>query len=98
MKAVRKPETIAAGLSVPERVLLFCIASGTDWQKAGVTGETVMVMVVKELVDRDAAQGADLVPMQIEAPTISGWKPRGKCPRSNPTNVADLNRRYHQND
>jgi hypothetical protein len=23
-----------AGLSVPQRVLLFCIASGTDWQKA----------------------------------------------------------------
>jgi hypothetical protein len=26
-------------LTVPERVLLFCVASGTDWQKAGVTGE-----------------------------------------------------------
>jgi hypothetical protein len=38
---------------VPE--LLFCIASGTDWQKAGVTGETVTVMVVKGLVERDAA-------------------------------------------
>jgi hypothetical protein len=37
------------------RVLLFCIASGTDWQKVGVTGETVTVMVVKGLVERDAA-------------------------------------------
>ena len=30
-------ETIAAELTVPERVLLFCLASGTDWAKAGVT-------------------------------------------------------------
>jgi len=36
-------------------VLLFCIASGTDWQKAGVPGETVTAMVVKRLVVRDAA-------------------------------------------
>jgi len=35
----RKPETIAAGLTVPERVLLFCVASGRDWRKAGVTGD-----------------------------------------------------------
>jgi hypothetical protein len=25
------PETIAAELTVPERMLLFCLASGTDW-------------------------------------------------------------------
>ena len=55
MKATRKPEKIATGLSVPERVLLFCIASRTDWQKAGITGETVTLMVVKGLVERDAA-------------------------------------------
>jgi hypothetical protein len=55
MKVVRKPESIAAGLSVPERILLFCLASGTDWQKAAVTGETVTVMMVKALVERDAA-------------------------------------------
>jgi hypothetical protein len=30
MKPPRNPDTIAAGLSVPERVLLFCVASGTD--------------------------------------------------------------------
>jgi hypothetical protein len=42
-------------LDAPERILLFCIASGTDWQKAGVTGETVTVMVVKGLVERDVA-------------------------------------------
>jgi hypothetical protein len=36
----RKPETVAAELTVPERVLLFCLASGTDWVKAGVTHAT----------------------------------------------------------
>jgi hypothetical protein len=44
MKTPRKLETIAAGLTVPERVLLFCVASSTSWQKAGVTGETLTTM------------------------------------------------------
>jgi hypothetical protein len=26
------PDTIAASLTVPERVLLFCLASSTDWR------------------------------------------------------------------
>ena len=30
MKTPRKLETIAAGLTVPERVLLFCVASSTS--------------------------------------------------------------------
>jgi hypothetical protein len=46
-------DTIAAGLSVPERVLLFCLASGTDWLKAGVPTITVQHLVVRNLVDRD---------------------------------------------
>jgi hypothetical protein len=33
---------------------LFCAASGTDWQHAGVTGEQVTTMVVKGLISRDA--------------------------------------------
>jgi hypothetical protein len=28
------PETIAADLTVPERMLLFCLASETDWANA----------------------------------------------------------------
>src|ERR1019366_1129897 len=36
----RLPESIAVALSVPERLLLFCLASGTDWQKAGITHAT----------------------------------------------------------
>jgi hypothetical protein len=55
MKVAREPESIAEGLTVPERILLFCIDSGTDWQKAsGVTAATVTAMVLKDLVERDA--------------------------------------------
>jgi hypothetical protein len=49
------PTATAAALSVRERVLLFCAASGTDWQHAGIPGEIVTAMVVKGLIERDAA-------------------------------------------
>jgi hypothetical protein len=48
-------ESIAAGLTVPERVLLFCLASDTDWQKAGVTHATAQRLMVRGLVQREAA-------------------------------------------
>jgi hypothetical protein len=47
--------SVAADLSTLERVLLFCLASGTEWAEAGVTGATVTAMVVRGLVDRDSA-------------------------------------------
>ena len=47
--------TIAAELGVPERVLLFCVASGTEWARAGVTGATATAMVVRGLIERDSA-------------------------------------------
>ena len=53
-KTIMLSET-AKGLTVKERVLVFCAASGTDWQHAGLTGENVIAMVVKGLVERDAA-------------------------------------------
>jgi hypothetical protein len=53
---------IAADLSTPERILLFCLASGTEWAEAGVTGATVTAMVVRGLVDRDAAARLVLTP------------------------------------
>jgi hypothetical protein len=46
-------ETIAAELTVPERVLLFCLASDTNWVKAGVTHSTALL--VRNLVERDHA-------------------------------------------
>jgi hypothetical protein len=47
--------TIAAELGVPERVALFCVASGTEWARAGVTGATATAMVVRGLIERDSA-------------------------------------------
>ena len=55
MAKLRMPTATAANLSVRERVLLFCAASGTDWQHAGITGENVTAMMVKGLISRDAA-------------------------------------------
>jgi hypothetical protein len=49
------PEAIAAELTVRERVLLFCLASGTDWVKAGVTHPTAQHLLVRNLVERDHA-------------------------------------------
>jgi hypothetical protein len=46
---------VAADLSTPERVLLFCLASGTEWAEAGITGATVTATVVRGMVDRDSA-------------------------------------------
>jgi hypothetical protein len=53
-------DTIAAELTVPERVLLFCLASGTDWFKAGVTHSVAQHLLVRNLVERDQA-AADFV-------------------------------------
>jgi hypothetical protein len=56
MNLARKPESIAADLTVPERILLLCIDTGGDWRKASrVTAATVAAMVLKGLVERDAA-------------------------------------------
>ena len=55
-EALRQPENVAAGLFVPERLLLFCIASHTDWQKAGVTGTIVTAMMVRGLIERNAGE------------------------------------------
>jgi hypothetical protein len=53
-------DAIATELSVPERVLLFCLASGTNWVKAWVTHATAQHMLVRNLVERDHA-AADFV-------------------------------------
>jgi hypothetical protein len=35
-------------------MLLFCVASNTDWQHTTIPGEIVTTMVVKGLIERDA--------------------------------------------
>jgi hypothetical protein len=51
-------QQIAAGLTVPERVLLFCLASDTDWQRAGVTHATAQQMMIRGLIEREGNAGA----------------------------------------
>jgi hypothetical protein len=43
---------------IPERVLLFCVASDTEWERAGITGATVTAMIVRGLIERDAGEPA----------------------------------------
>jgi hypothetical protein len=51
-------------LSVQERILLFCLASGTDWKEAGVTLKTVASMV-----------GEFFIAHPYQLVTISGGSP-----------------------
>ena len=52
-----KPEAIAAQLSVEERVLLFCVASGTDWTRAGISIVIMRNVVLRGLINRDLKTG-----------------------------------------
>ncbi len=49
-----KPSTESPTLTVRERVALFCVASGTESEAAGITGETVTGMIVKGMIERDS--------------------------------------------
>jgi hypothetical protein len=46
------PADIAASLTVPERMMLFCVASDTDWIKAGVRAVTTRGLLVNGLIER----------------------------------------------
>jgi hypothetical protein len=50
----KPPTPDAIALTVRERILLFCARSGSDWQRAGVTSETVTVLIVRGLLVRNA--------------------------------------------
>jgi hypothetical protein len=47
------PQSIAAALTVSERLLLFCLATDTDWQAASITHATAQHMMVRGLIERD---------------------------------------------
>jgi hypothetical protein len=57
MAARLKPETIASDLRVPERKMLFCLASAAPWERAGVTHATAQQLLVRGLVDRHQSAG-----------------------------------------
>jgi hypothetical protein len=44
---------IAVELSVTERLLLFCIASDTELERAGITGSAVTSAIIRGLIQRD---------------------------------------------
>jgi hypothetical protein len=46
---------IARDLPGSEQLMLFCAASGANWRRAGITGETAEGMVVRRLLDRDGS-------------------------------------------
>jgi hypothetical protein len=48
----KPPKPNTPSLGVRERMLLFCVGSGTDWQRAGVTGETITALVMRGLIPR----------------------------------------------
>jgi hypothetical protein len=54
MAKMTTPAETAAALRVSERMLLFCVASNTDWKHTAIPGEIVTTMVVKGLITRDA--------------------------------------------
>jgi hypothetical protein len=47
--------SIAAELTVPERLLLFCLATDTDWQAASITHATAQHMMIRGLIERQTA-------------------------------------------
>jgi hypothetical protein len=53
MAKLTTPAETAASLRVSERMLLFCVASNTDWKHTAIPGEIVTTMVVKGLIERD---------------------------------------------
>jgi hypothetical protein len=55
MAAKPAAASIAAGLTIPERILLFCLATDTDWQAASITHATAQHMMVHGLIERDRA-------------------------------------------
>jgi hypothetical protein len=54
------PAAQAEALSIPERLLLFCISSRTEWERAGITRATVTTTVVRGLIERDTDGGLAL--------------------------------------
>ncbi len=50
----KRPTLDIMALTVRERVLLFCVGSGTSWQRAGIPEETVTEMTVRGFISRDA--------------------------------------------
>jgi hypothetical protein len=53
----REAKTIASVLRGPERIMLFCLASGTNWHMAGVTYAMTRHLLFRGLIARDQSAG-----------------------------------------
>jgi hypothetical protein len=51
-RAAQTIKPIASALRGPERIMLFCLASGTDWERY-VTHATALHLLVRGLIARD---------------------------------------------
>jgi hypothetical protein len=49
------PQAQAEALSIPARLLLFCVATRTDRERAGITRATVTTTVIRGLIERNVA-------------------------------------------
>ena len=63
-------------LSVPERLLLFCVGSGIDPAKAGIAPRTIELMMIKGLIKRSDAKLAltELGRATLDALLLNGRK------------------------
>ena len=72
-----------ATLDVPERLLLFCVASDTDPRQAGITSRTIDLLMIKGLIRRDYSR---LVLTALGFATIDALvSGRGRSPSTRPT-------------
>jgi hypothetical protein len=53
MAKLKMPSDAAKALTVPERLLLLCVASGIDFKHAKIAEKVVTEVVVKGLIERD---------------------------------------------
>jgi hypothetical protein len=58
MAKLKMPADAATALSVSERLLLLCVASGIDFRHAKIADKVATEVVVKGLIERDT--GGDL--------------------------------------
>jgi hypothetical protein len=56
-RAAKTIKPIASALQAPERIMLFCVGSGTDWHVAGVTDAMTRHLLFRGLITPDQSAG-----------------------------------------
>jgi hypothetical protein len=86
-KRPRSAATPATDLSNPERVLLFCVASDTEWERAGITGADDPASRASSLsrrrrLSRSTERGKPWPPRSKSVAKLSGTAAPKGCPLS----------------